>query len=159
MTKRKSRLTRQRTGTVVRDQALLKAHQANRVDDLVLSNEDLPPVQISEHYLGKMVQELADNAFKFSKAGTPVYVFATLDGDHAVLRVTDKGRGMTRQQIAEIGAYMQFNRKIHEQQGSGLGLVISRYIADLHNGALTIRSVPDQETTVSVTLPMAPAEG
>jgi two-component system, sensor histidine kinase and response regulator len=68
--------------------------------------------------------------------------------------VSDRGRGMTRQQIADIGAYMQFNRKIHEQQGSGFGLVITKRLAELHNGTLTIESTPEQQTTVSVTLPL-----
>jgi two-component system, sensor histidine kinase and response regulator len=139
---------------IIRNQATVKARQVNREADLVLSSEAIPQVQISEYYLAKIVLELVDNAFKFSKAGTPVYAFATLQDDRVVLRVTDRGRGMTREQIADIGAYMQFNRKIHEQQGSGFGLIIAKRLAELHNGELTIESTLQPQTTVSVALPL-----
>jgi two-component system, sensor histidine kinase and response regulator len=143
---------------VVRDQATLKAKQVNREADLVLSSEAAPPVQISEHYLTKIVQELVDNAFKFSRAGQSVYAVATSDPQRFSLRVTDRGRGMTRQQIADIGAYIQFERGRYEQQGSGLGLVIVKRLAELHGGELTIDSQPEQQTVVSVTLPLGPQD-
>jgi signal transduction histidine kinase len=101
-----------------------------------------------------MVEELVDNAFKFSESGKNVYVTLTRDGSNCVLKVTDYGRGMTTEQIADIGAYMQFNRKFYEQQGSGLGLAIARRITEIHNGRLSIDSIPNQQTTVTVKLPL-----
>jgi two-component system sensor histidine kinase/response regulator len=139
---------------VVRQQATLKARLANREADLVLSSEYVPAVPMSEYYLIKIVQELVDNALKFSRPGTPIYALVTVDEDRFILRITDRGRGMTRQQIGDIGAYMQFNRKIHEQQGSGFGLIIALRLAELHQGELTIDSVPEQKTVVSVALPL-----
>jgi signal transduction histidine kinase len=61
---------------------------------------------------------------------------------------------MSAEQIAEIGAYQQFERKLYEQQGSGLGLIISKRLAQLLGGQLTIESTPDKETTVKVFLPI-----
>jgi signal transduction histidine kinase len=61
---------------------------------------------------------------------------------------------MTPSQINQIGAYMQFERRIHEQQGSGLGLVICKRLAELHDGELSIKSIPGSETTVRVRLPV-----
>jgi signal transduction histidine kinase len=49
---------------------------------------------------------------------------------------------------------MQFERKLHEQQGSGLGLTIARRLVELYGGKLSIESTPGQQTTVQVTLPM-----
>src|SRR5262249_8247329 len=94
---------------VIGQQAMVSARRVKRDSDRVLSKEPLPPVQIAEFYLSKIVQELVDNAFKFSKPGKSVYVAATAE-DRFVLRITDGGRGMTPQQIAGIGAYMQFER-------------------------------------------------
>jgi signal transduction histidine kinase len=59
---------------------------------------------------------------------------------------------MTSEQIANLGAYMQFERKLYEQQGSGLGLAIAQRLAQLHGGELTIESSPGKETKVHVSL-------
>lgn len=50
---------------------------------------------------------------------------------------------------------MQFDRKLQEQQGLGLGLVISKRLADLHGGTLTIEGRKGSGTTVTVKLPKA----
>jgi signal transduction histidine kinase len=61
---------------------------------------------------------------------------------------------MSAAQIAEIGAYQQFERKLYEQQGSGLGLSITKRLAQLLGGELSIESTPDKQTTVQVMLPI-----
>jgi signal transduction histidine kinase len=61
---------------------------------------------------------------------------------------------MSAAQIAEIGAYRQFDRKLYEQQGSGLGLITSKRLAELLGGDLTIESTLDKQTTVRVMLPI-----
>ncbi len=45
---------------------------------------------------------------------------------------------------------MQFERKRYEQQGSGLGLIIARLLAQMNGGEFTIESVPKQGTSVTV---------
>jgi two-component system sensor histidine kinase/response regulator len=144
---------------VIEDQAIQKAQEYGRESDLQLEVDDLGPIQILEDYLKKMVEELVDNAFKFSEAGQVVKITLTKEKDSAMLRVIDHGRGMTPEQINDIGAYMQFNRKFYEQQGSGLGLVITRRIAELHSGDLSIQSVPNQQTIVTTVLPVADVAG
>jgi len=44
--------------------------------------------------------------------------------------VKDQGRGFSTEHINKIGAYMQFDRKMHEQQGLGLGLTIARRLTE-----------------------------
>ncbi len=110
-------------------------------------------ISISKSHLEKIVEELVDNACKFSDKGTLINITCELVGRNFILEVSDRGRGMTPAQIADIGAYMQFERKIYEQQGSGLGLVIVRQLVDLYSGHLEITSTLDK-TSVRVTLPV-----
>jgi len=107
---------------------------------------------ITEEYLSRIVEELSENAFKFSPPGTPVKITSSSQGDQYCLRVSDRGRGMKTEHIAEIGAYMQFERRFYEQQGPGLGLWIARRLAELHGGGLTIVSEIGVGTTVEVRL-------
>lgn len=61
---------------------------------------------------------------------------------------------MTETQIENLGAYMQFDRDLYEQQGSGLGLIIAKRLTELYGGKLMIESLPGQKTSVQVELPM-----
>ncbi|MEY2467117.1 MAG: two-component system, sensor histidine kinase and response regulator [Verrucomicrobiota bacterium] len=131
-----------------RDQAKL----AQRPLDLDLDLADVP-MPISEEYLSKVVDELVQNAFKFSQPGSKVSVTLNLDADIVTLTVTDCGRGLSTDHISRIGAYMQFDRKMQEQQGLGLGLSIARRLTALHGGTLTIQSEQGAGTTVTVKLP------
>jgi signal transduction histidine kinase len=61
---------------------------------------------------------------------------------------------MTPDQIQSIGAYMQFGRMLHEQQGLGLGLIIARRLTELHNARMHIQSEPERGTLVSLAFPI-----
>ena len=141
------------SATVITEVAKQKANQAGREADLSLELTDTP-VQISETDLRKIVEELIDNAFKYSPPSTPVTVSNTLRGNNFVLAIANQGRGMTPEQIDNLGAYMQFERKVYAQEGSGLGLIIAQRLAELHGGELNIDSLPERQTTVQVTLPI-----
>ncbi len=140
--------------TVIGEVATRVAQQANRSADLNLELIDAT-LPVSEAHLSKIVEELLDNAFKFSKPGTPVRVWCYVDAPHVfTLSVKDMGRGMTAEQINHIGAYAQFDREQHEQQGQGLGLVIVKRLAELWGGELGLDSVPGEYTRARVILPM-----
>ena len=113
---------------------------------------------MSEDYLAKIVDELVQNAFKFSDPGKRVSVTLSGSPNGVVLSVTDQGRGFSTEHITKVGAYMQFDRKIQEQQGLGLGLVIARRLTELHGGTLSIQSERGTITTVAVKLPKVAGE-
>lgn len=125
-----------------------------RMADLTVMLIDTP-VQISEMFLKKIADELLDNAFKFSTVGTPVFVQSVNLGSRYQIRVSDRGRGMSADQITHIEAYVQFNREHHEQQGVGLGLAIIERILQFHDGVMRIESLEGQGTTVIIELPTA----
>ena len=59
---------------------------------------------------------------------------------------------MTTEQISNIGIYMQFDRKIYEQQGMGLGLIIAKKLTELHGGYFEIRSKLGESTVITINL-------
>jgi two-component system, sensor histidine kinase and response regulator len=135
-----------------------KAVENGRVNDLDLH---LVPgsVAISAQYFAKIVEEIGDNAFRYSTKGTPVYFGTAAEGDTLMMVVIDRGRGMTVEQIESLGAYIQFNRKVYEQQGSGLGLTVAKQLIDIHGGSLSIQSDFGHGTTVTVRLPLVAGSG
>jgi two-component system sensor histidine kinase/response regulator len=123
-----------------------------RLDDLQM---ELAPasLRISEDDLIKIVSELVDNAFKFSHKGSPVQV-RTLQEDHTfTLLIEDQGRGMAVEETKQMGAYMQFGREFFEQQGVGLGFVISERLVKLHQGHLNLESRLQEGTRITIQFP------
>lgn len=100
-----------------------------------------------------ILEELLDNALKFSDRKTPVTITTFTQDEWFILNITDEGRGFTDEQIQRVGAYMQFERKKYEQQGLGLGLAIVKGLVELHGGNLTIKSKIGEGTTILVKLP------
>jgi two-component system sensor histidine kinase/response regulator len=96
-----------------------------------------------------IVEELLDNAFKFSRQGSPV----SLELEDRRLVITDKGRGMTSDEIERIGAFQQFDRKKYEQQGLGLGLILVQKMCALNRATFTLKSNPGEGTRAEVVFP------
>ena len=145
-------MTTPNAGQVIKEKSQVQAADLNRHADLKLELTDLA-MPISKEHLEKIAAELVLNAFKFSKPGSVVSVQLADAEDGVALTVVDQGRGISSEDIANIGPYMQFDRKQHEQQGLGLGLMICRRLTELYGGRLTVQSQVDVGTTVSVKLP------
>ncbi len=139
---------------LVRDAAHAQAREYQREPDVAMDLADAT-LPVAEAHVRKIVSELVDNALKFSEAGQPVKVSVVAPGRRVTLTVADAGRGMTPDQIREVGAFGQFNRAVFEQQGSGLGLVLVKGIIEASGGAFDLRSAPGAGTTVSATWPVS----
>jgi len=139
-------------GSAIEAAARRVAKRAEREADLLVDAQSTRARILEEHFV-KIVEELTDNAFKYSRVGSPVRV-TSFNQDHDFqFWITDSGRGMSSAQIADVGAYAQFDRKLYEQQGTGLGLVLAKQLAEIYEGELSIDSKPGGPTTVHVILP------
>ncbi|MBR9976858.1 MAG: response regulator [Bacteroidetes bacterium] len=130
------------------------ASRAGRRKDVVVQAEDAA-LRISERDFEKIIEELTDNACKFSLDGTRIEVQGTAADAFYEVSVIDRGRGMSEQQIQSIGAYTQFDRGQFEQTGVGLGLAIVHAVTELYGGALRIESEAGRYTAVSILIPLA----
>jgi len=128
------------------------ARSRGREGDLTLNTAD-GTLEIGVDFLGRIVDELMDNALKFSSPGDGIDVVCAFAPDRFGLAVTDRGRGMTADQIKNVNAFVQFGRMTENQVGLGLGLAIARKISFMHGGALSIKSKVGEKTRVAVELP------
>ncbi len=140
---------------IVSDVAYDVAQRYERYEDCVLNNivTDIS-IGIGGELFTKLIDEILDNAFKFSEKGSKVIVDAALEEDNFKVDISDFGRGMSIEQVKSIGAYSQFQRDKFEQQGVGIGLEIAKSISNLHGGSLKIISEVDSGTKVTIMLPL-----
>jgi signal transduction histidine kinase len=109
-------------------------------------------ITVKSEDLSRMVEELVDNACKFSRQGTPVAVEFSSEGR---LTISDHGRGLTKEDITHIGAFQQFDRKKQEQQGLGLGLVLVQKLTNLYQAKISISSNLGEGTQAEIAFPLA----
>jgi two-component system sensor histidine kinase/response regulator len=128
------------------------ASRYKRSDDLETDIKDAT-VKMSMEDIAVIIEEIVDNAFKFSNSNTKVTVNIYNDNNNFIMTVSDSGRGLNTEQITQVGAYVQFERGKYEQQGSGLGLTISKKMIELHGGTFNINSVYGKKTVVIITIP------
>lgn len=138
--------------SIIENVALNIAKNFNREADLSIDISEAM-VQLSPAKLTKIIEEIIDNAFKFSQPNTPIKIIGHSDNDTFHLFIIDHGRGMTQEQISNVGAYAQFERKMYEQQGSGLGLLIAKRLVELHGGEFSIESIYKKQTIIRIVLP------
>jgi two-component system sensor histidine kinase/response regulator len=127
-----------------------REHERDEDLDLALEGVDLP---LAPPYAGKIVSELVDNALKFSVAGKRIQVALGAVGGRVTLGVVDQGRGLTADELAQLGAFRQFNRAVFEQQGSGLGLALVKGIVEASRGTFELFSTPGEGTTARASWP------
>ena len=118
---------------------------------------DEPPPQLfvvaDPMRLKQVFVNILSNAIKYNREGGTVFVGFSLTSTQAVLTVRDQGAGMSSQQQRDL--FIPFRRLGDEPnatEGAGLGLVISRHLAERQGGSLEVTSSPGQGTTVAIRL-------
>jgi two-component system sensor histidine kinase/response regulator len=129
----------------------------HRKDSFVITCKD-SPLQMSPADFGKIVDELVDNACKYSEPGSTITLSSEKSNSTVLLTVRDEGRGMTKREIENIKSLFQVSDKSFRQEDSGLGLTIVKTIAELYGGGLSITSEENNGTAVTVTLPSPTAK-
>jgi CheY-like chemotaxis protein len=125
---------------------------------------DLPPLFTDEGKLSQILRNLISNALKFTEAGS-IRVAATMSdqGDFVVFRVADSGIGIAPENLERIfHEFGQLENPIQQRvKGTGLGLPLSRRLAELLGGTLTVDSTPGVGSTFVATVPrvLSPPNG
>ncbi len=104
----------------------------------------------------QIVLNLLSNAIKFTREGGHVTLSTSIDDEGGFeLTVSDTGIGIAERDLeTALAPFSQVDNAQHRShEGTGLGLPISRALAELHGGSLEIQSEPGLGTTVTVRLP------
>jgi len=135
--------------------------QDRQVTVAVHTSPGVPAIACDPDALRSAVQNVVDNAIKYSHAGATVdvriesYPHAPSGETGVRIRVEDRGFGIDAADLGRIFVPFFRGRRAIEAQvrGSGIGLSVVRRVVDAHAGDVTIESAVNRGTTVTVTLP------
>jgi signal transduction histidine kinase len=132
----------------------------SREVSLVAELDPMPAVSGDKERLTQLVGNLISNALKFTPAGGSVVARAFADGGKAVVEIADTGIGIPPGEQSRLFQRFFRSSTATEQAipGTGLGLVISRAIAEAHGGTIDVTSLPGEGTTFRVEIPLEPEE-
>lgn len=137
---------------VVADETLRAAGE--RIVSVTIGSPDAT-VHGSESLLRRLLENLADNAVKYTSARGSISISLVDEGDNAVITVADDGVGMTPEEVAHAFDRFWRSDRSRERPGSGLGLAIARAVATAHGGSIEVSSEPDAGTTFTIRIPRA----
>ena len=137
--------------------AMIESLASARGIELELECEDRVPVLGERESLVSMIDNLINNAIKYSPPGGTVAVHVSRDGTHAVLTVADQGPGVPAA-LRERVFDRFFRNPDQSQSGSGLGLAIVKSVVDRHGGEVRLGATASGGLLATVRLPLAAAD-
>ena len=138
----------------IADDMQMRASAQNRV--LVVDIPDnLPTVAADPNSVGEVMGNLIDNAIKYSNEGGLVHVTAHAIPGFIEVSVIDRGIGMPANVISNLfHKFYRSHRSRETVAGTGIGLYISKAIVSSHGGTITARSIENEGSTFSFTIPI-----
>ncbi len=116
--------------------------------------EGLPSLWVDYVLILQVLNNLIDNAIKYSPPGTPLELSAEADGDFLTLRVSDRGLGIPAEDREKVfGKFFRVQRN-DGMPGTGLGLSICRGIVEAHDGRIWAEERPGGGSTLVIELPV-----
>jgi PAS domain S-box-containing protein len=133
---------------------------ARGVDYRVVECDPGLRIQCDPERVRQILVNLVGNAVKFTPAGGSVRLFCEVVDGMAQVRVQDTGVGIPAEECERIfDPFQQVGRRLNRpREGVGLGLAISRDLAEAMGGSLSVESTPGQGSTFTLTLPVPESE-
>jgi signal transduction histidine kinase len=107
--------------------------------------------------LRRAIENVLDNAHKYSDPESAIRMDVRVEGARAVLEIRDQGLGIAEEDQAHVFApFFRADRpEVRASSGLGLGLALARRIVEAHEGSIALESELGQGTTVRITVPSA----
>lgn len=140
------------------EQALQTSPEAQRKPEMETSFRaaHLPPMMLDREKISFAIQQVIDNAYKFSSGTGRVAVTLRRQGERVHLVVSDSGVGIPSGELCKVMKkfYQVDPEKTGQVRGLGLGLYYAREFVRQHDGTLAVESEQGQGTTVTIMLPL-----
>ena len=120
------------------------------------SAEDEIPAYIDRDKIEKIITNILSNAFKFTPEGGSIEVAVTRDGNYVHVMISDTGIGIPADKIPKIfdRFYQVDGSHTREQEGTGIGLSLTKELVELHKGHIEVESEEGKGTTFMVHIPL-----
>lgn len=127
----------------------VKIDYQNELDDALL--------QLDKVHFTNILNNLIDNAIKYSKDKVQIAIKTFADTKHIVIQISDNGIGISKSQQARI--FDKFYRvptgNLHTVKGFGLGLSYVKRMVEKHGGEIAVTSEPNKGSTFTISIPKA----
>lgn len=123
---------------------------------LIERNKTLPSITVDKIRIMEVFDNLISNAIKYSHSGGEVRVYCESNDKEVITHVSDKGQGLTEQDMQTI--FSKFTRLSSKptagESSTGLGLSIVKKIVEIHGGRVWVQSKKDVGSTFSFSIPI-----
>jgi signal transduction histidine kinase len=120
------------------------------------------PVNADKEELGRVLDNLINNSLSYSAPPARLFIDVSRDSERALVRVRDDGVGIPEDQREQVfdRFYRGASPAVAKVPGVGLGLYISRQLAEHHSGSLVLESsTPEEGTVFTLAIPLAGSAG
>ena len=117
---------------------------------------DIPHIAIDKNAMELAINNLLDNAIKFSSGKIVVDIIVEKDENNLFLKISDNGIGIHKKDLNKIFEkfYRGRNASRHTSTGTGLGLTLVRQIVEAHSGEISVDSKVGSGSTFTIILPL-----
>jgi two-component system, OmpR family, phosphate regulon sensor histidine kinase PhoR len=116
--------------------------------------DEIPPIFANPSQLRQVIENLLDNAFKYTPPGGKISIQAKVEQSQIILEVKDSGIGISPLDLPHVFDKFYRAGNVGSINGTGLGLAIVKSIIDNHNGRIWVESAPGEGTTATVVMPV-----
>jgi signal transduction histidine kinase/DNA-binding response OmpR family regulator len=120
------------------------------------STEDEIRAYIDKDKIEKIITNILSNAFKFTPEGGRIDVAVTREKDLVNVSISDTGTGIPAQKLPKIfdRFYQVDGSHTKEQEGTGIGLSLTKELVELHKGTIEVESTEGKGTTFTIRIPL-----
>ncbi|MFZ0545106.1 MAG: ATP-binding protein [Candidatus Promineifilaceae bacterium] len=132
--------------------------EVNSVTLVVEPADESPVVYADANFINRVLDNLIDNALKFTGSGGTVSLLAQPNGTDVVIQVRDTGEGIPEEELNDIFekyAQVKDRKGKEDRRGTGLGLTFCKLVVEAHNGRIWVESKVGIGSTFSFTLPIS----